>query len=764
MSKKKSTEKQEKIQAVLPATATVAKPIDPRGWRKWLFRLLAMTLVPAFFLVLLEGLLRLCGYGYPTVFFLPREIGGQSAFVENPDFGRRFFPPGLTRGLAPTVFPGTKPAGTYRIFILGESAALGYPDPSFHFGRILKAMLHDRYPDARFEVVNTAMVAINSHVILPIARECAAHEPDLFVVYMGNNEVVGPYGASGVLGPFSPSLPLIRASVRVKEARTGQLLANLIRLASTPGPTPHGWGGMPMFVGSKVPADDDRLPAVYAHFADNLQDICAAGRQAGASVVVCTVATNLKDSAPFASAASALTAEQAAAWKKIYEDGIAQESAGAHAAAVDCYRCALALDDKVADLHFRLGRCLAALKKPDEAHSHYVLARDLDALRFRADTGINKAIRTTAGGKEDEGVYLADVEQAFANASAGGAPGEALLYEHVHLTFEGNCLLARTVLEQIVRILPDSVRPRGEPAAPFLSDRECRERLPFTEWNRLKGSSSIAMMFLQPPFPDQLDHAERQERWRRRLDELKKSLAGGGAQAAVAEYRHALARNEGDFALHKDFAALLAEQGKLDEAAEQLNRALELVPHDYIQLSRLAEILGSQGKLDQALACAAESVKLMPDDPQLHNTMGRLLITAGKPDQAAASFRAALKLRPNVAMIHVNLGDALALQKQYDQALDEYNEALRLDPNLVNARHHLGRMFNAVGRSDLALHQFQEAVRIDPKQSQIHAELAAVLQNRGRIDEAITHMKEALRLRPNWPEGIQALKVLQQQD
>jgi len=89
------------------------------------------------------------------------------------------------------------------------------------------------------------------------------------------------------------------------------------------------------------------------------------------------------------------------------------------------------------------------------------------------------------------GLYLVDVERAFARASVGGCPGNELFYEHVHLTFEGNYLLAHTVLERLVGILPDSVRPRGEPAASFLSLQDCKDRLPFTDWNRKKALAII---------------------------------------------------------------------------------------------------------------------------------------------------------------------------------------------------------------------------------------------------------------------------------
>ena len=44
------------------------------------------------------------------------------------------------------------------------------------------------------------MTGINSHVILPLARDCEEARADVWVIYMGNNEVVGPFGAGTVFG------------------------------------------------------------------------------------------------------------------------------------------------------------------------------------------------------------------------------------------------------------------------------------------------------------------------------------------------------------------------------------------------------------------------------------------------------------------------------------------------------------------------------------------------------------------------------------
>jgi hypothetical protein len=187
---------------VTPARPNAPVTLSPRR-EKW-FRILAATLVPALFLVALEILLRLAAYGYPTGFFRKTQIGGRPVYVENAEFGYRFFPKALARIPSPTVLPANKGSNTFRIFILGESAALGDPEPAFGFGRYLEVLLTERFPEAKFEVICASMTAINSHALLPIARDCANHDGDLWIIYMGNNEVVGPLGAGTVIGPKTP--------------------------------------------------------------------------------------------------------------------------------------------------------------------------------------------------------------------------------------------------------------------------------------------------------------------------------------------------------------------------------------------------------------------------------------------------------------------------------------------------------------------------------------------------------------------------------
>ena len=378
-----------------PAPQKTVHGAASRRRRVWLFRLLSAILAPILFLCLLEGGLRLFGFGYSSDFFLP--VPGRSAWTTNQRFGWQVFPPAIAREPQVCEFPIAKGDDTCRIFILGESAAMGVPEPAFAFSRMLEVMLRERYPGVRFEVVNAAMTAINSNVIVPIAEQCAAKKADVLIVYMGNNEVIGPFGPGTVLAGYSPSRGMIRASMFVRTWRTGQFLHNMLRHDSSPVGAAHEWRGMEAFVGLDVTADDPRLETVYKCFRANLEAICASARERGAAVLAATVAVNLKDCAPLSAVhAAGLPAARREECDAHCRAGQELAAQGKHEQAAGEFQQALSADDRFADAHFCLAQSLLKMGEIENARKQFVLARDFDALRFRADSRVNQTVREVA--------------------------------------------------------------------------------------------------------------------------------------------------------------------------------------------------------------------------------------------------------------------------------------------------------------------------------------------------------------------------------
>lgn len=224
--------------------------------RRWLLIGASAVLVPLLLLCLLEGVLRVAGVGYSTSLLSPCTVRGRAASCYNLFFAVPFFPAGSVQTPRLYSIPVRKLPGTYRIFVLGESAAMGDPDPAYGFSRYLEVMLRQRYPSMNFEVVNTGSVAINSHVVLRIAEELADQKPDLFIIYSGNNEVVGPYGPGTVLTSSAMSMPVVRSSIFLRSTRVGQLVTKL-------GAQRKDWQGMQMFLDNQVRASSPLMEQVY---------------------------------------------------------------------------------------------------------------------------------------------------------------------------------------------------------------------------------------------------------------------------------------------------------------------------------------------------------------------------------------------------------------------------------------------------------------------------------------------------------------------
>ena len=284
--------------------------------RVWVFRIITAIVLPVVLIVATEGSLRLLNVGYPSELTVPCTVRDLNAFCDNDHFTWQFFPPGAFRLPPAFAIPAQKPPESFRIFIVGEFAAQGDPEPAYSFGRYLEVMLRERFPAIRFEVVNTGIAAINSHVLLPAVRNLARRDGDLFVLYIGNNEVVGPYGAATALTRRGGSLGLIRAGIFLNSTRIGQLLRAAFHYGDSDS---YAWRGMEMFLMQQVPAHSTDLRLVYAHFRSNLRDIISVARGSAAHVLISTVGVNLKDSAPFASLHRPdLTSEKKKVWESTY--------------------------------------------------------------------------------------------------------------------------------------------------------------------------------------------------------------------------------------------------------------------------------------------------------------------------------------------------------------------------------------------------------------------------------------------------------------
>ncbi|MEC7992504.1 MAG: tetratricopeptide repeat protein [Pseudomonadota bacterium] len=570
--------------------------------RNILFTIITVVVIPLLFFVLVEFALGLMGVGTHYQYFNQIDIDGEAFYQENPDFADQFYPPSLNVGPLQNTFAAERSDDRLRVFVLGGSAAMGFPHKNHGVDRLLAAQLRSLFPNRDVEVVNTAMTSVNSHVVYQVAQTLPFESADVAVILMGNNEVVGPYGPGTFNQNFLSSLSAIRALQALKRTRLWQLLdSSLAEVQSSDAKADLEWQGMQMFVDNGVAEDDPRMSAVYEHFEGNLRDIVDTLHAKGMHVVLSTVPVNLRQSAPFLSIGrDDLSASDEAKLAALRERAEAQALNGRWREAQDLWQQAIALDAGHADSHFQLATSLENLGEFALARSHYERALDLDGLRFRADTRINAIIERVARGYDSSNVSFVNSSKGFDRASAPYAPGWDLLVEHVHYDFSGNAVLARIFARAIARHLSPTTPPK------LLKTEEVAARIGFPNHETIENLKNLQGMAKQPPFPGQSNYQDYLAFLATELSSVTGEV--GEPKDVVRRRQQVLVNGEGDWKLHFEMTALARHLKNKQAQYYHLDQLFKLYPHNRESYINLATLLSQDGRWAEVIPLLERSL------------------------------------------------------------------------------------------------------------------------------------------------------------
>ncbi|MFN0067040.1 MAG: tetratricopeptide repeat protein [Limisphaerales bacterium] len=718
------------------------RPTPSPARRRW-FRLAAAVLLPLLALALAEAGLRVAGYGYPTSFLLRADDRGRAVWLENDRFGWRFFPPAIARTPPPIKFPVAKPPGTVRLFVLGESAALGDPQPAYGLGRQLEVLLAARHPGTRFEVVTVAMTAVNSHALRETARDLARADGDLWLVYAGNNEMLGPFGAGGVFGASAPALPLVRAGLGLQRLRLGQAAAALLRRTSTNAPAGE-WEGLRRLADVRIAPDDPARVRVHGNFRANLDALLTTARSAGVPVLLAPAVVNLRDCPPFAAVGSDLEAARAAR-EKAASDAPLHEAAGDLAALQAAWQAAAAVDPRHADTRYRLAQAELALTNTPAALAAFGQSRDDDALPLRADAAVARTMGDLAAGRP--GVAFLDLPAEVARLAPQGVPGNEFFYEHVHPTPDGTFLFAMLLAREAEKLLPAAARAASP--SPWPSGEAVAAALARTPWNDLSGFEQMQARVRQPPFTAQANSDARLRVYAAQVAALRRAATPAARDAALLTYSNALAARPDDPWLWRGRGEFLELAGDAAAAAASWDRAAELVPHHPVAWFQAGRLHARAGSLTNALARLETALARRPDFPDAALARADVLVRQGRGPEAVAGVEAALRRSPANARLQRGLAETLAAAGRRAEAVAALRRLVALAPEDGEAVYLLGVELALDGSMAEAEAAFRRAAALRPGFALAHLNLGVTLARQRRFEEAEEAFGTAVRLDPD---------------
>jgi tetratricopeptide (TPR) repeat protein len=600
-------------------------------------------------------------------------------------------------------FPREKAGNSYRIFCMGGSTTHGRPfyDPVSFCGW-LRAYLTAADPTRNWEVINAGGISYASYRVAKLMKEFRQYEPDLFIVYTGQNEFLEERSYGNLI-----NLPVwaINLNATLSGTRTYTAMKYVIdRLQSDPF---TGAQQRTMLDGDvdeilnhtigpeSYHRDDSLKQQIITHFQLNMMRMVSLARDAGADIIFVKPAINIKDMSPFKSEhRDGLTADAGRQWDTLFERARALHDAGEFNTALAVYREALGIDDRHAELHYRTGQVLFELGQYAEAETAFRRAVEEDIVPLRILDSMQEIVEAVAA---RETVPLVDfpaiIREAYLDNYDHAIFGKEYFRDHVHTDMEGYRLLGLALFDQLARqgvVMPDAA------------------------WNdtRRQQIEQKVVAGLEPGF------------------EGRTSVMLG----KVFEWA-----------------------GKVDEAYAQFKRAFEILGPSPMIYDRLARSSFLRGKHDAAIHYLRKSLELDPAVPGVHMNLALILGTQGKTDEAIEHCRAELELNPASHSVHAGLASLLEKKGDDTAALEHYAQSIELRPDYEYALIQMAYLLIRQNRHDEALGHAREVLRINPDNHRAHNALGLIMQEQGEAEQARREFSAAARLKAGYKNAEENL-------
>jgi Flp pilus assembly protein TadD len=183
---------------------------------------------------------------------------------------------------------------------------------------------------------------------------------------------------------------------------------------------------------------------------------------------------------------------------------------------------------------------------------------------------------------------------------------------------------------------------------------------------------------------------------------------------SITLFQHTLAVTPPNLPIEYNLGHVLGEEGKYDEAAPHLEKALQIKPDFFDGLLNMGITRAQQGRTAEAIACYQRAIRVQPNSAKAHAELGVALAKQSRNDAALVELMRALEFAPNDADVQTNLGLVLARLGRIQEALDELHQAVWFKPDSAEAHNNLGLVLLASGKARESIPEFEMALRLKP--------------------------------------------------
>ena len=135
------------------------------------------------------------------------------------------------------------------------------------------------------------------------------------------------------------------------------------------------------------------------------------------------------------------------------------------------------------------------------------------------------------------------------------------------------------------------------------------------------------------------------------------------------------------------------EIGMDREATKYLEKAVQLLPYDYLSRNNLGIVYGRLGEPDKALKELMTAITLKPEDNTIKINLSAFYERQKEYEKAENVLKYLLSKNPNDAYLHFRLGMVCKEAGRYEAAISELLKSMELAPHIINPCEELGNIY-----------------------------------------------------------------------
>ena len=214
---------------------------------------------------------------------------------------------------------------------------------------------------------------------------------------------------------------------------------------------------------------------------------------------------------------------------------------------------------------------------------------------------------------------------------------------------------------------------------------------------------------------------------------------------ATDMYKKTIQVESGNPLGHHYLARMNILSGKLVDARNHLNQALELRPNFLHARELLAWILEKQGNKDAATREYALLLKLDPLNIKIQERINSMKSLIAPMDLGTDEYRSAAEDFLGHPNVHMKIGAVYYEQALYLKALDEF-QLIRAKEQTKEVLMLLGRVYEILGRIDRAIEEMNILIKKEPKSVNLMIYLARLYSMNAQPEETIRLIKDAVKI------------------